>query len=204
MLLIGLFTIKFLFYFIYASITFLLRKFHVLEILQFKAGLDIDNNPGAFIKIALIAPVFEETLFRLNLKSNSLKLAIGISILILSIFFLFFDKDLSDNYSLYLSYLSLTSLIFYFFLKRYDYVIEKTVENNIQWVFYSSAILFGLIHLDNYDLTNVNPFASLFYIVPHTVAGFFLGYIRMKLGFWYGCLFHGISNAITFLPAIFF
>lgn len=202
-ILMVLFVFDFCLFFVYASITFLLRKYHIIEMPHFKAGLYSGSNWRMFVKIVLVAPVLEEALFRLNLKSNSLKLAIGISVFTLMCFFLFFGGNLSDHFFLYSVYLLFISTLFYFVLKKYDSAIRRGVANNIRWIFYCSAVSFGLMHLTNYDLNNVSVPASLFYVVPQTLGGFFLGYIRMKFGFWYAYMFHGISNAITFLPSVF-
>jgi membrane protease YdiL (CAAX protease family) len=202
-ILLKLFAVDVSFFIVYVIITALLIKYHAIELPRFKPeGFDTGRGWDTIFRIVLIAPLFEESLFRLNLKSNSLKLSIGTSVLFHEVLLILFNRKVSDNYLLSLGSLILIFLAFYFFLRKHNSAIENAVKRNIPWIFYTSAILFGLIHLDNYDLTNVNPLVALFYILPHTVAGFLFGYARMRLGFWYGYAFHGLSNAITFLPGL--
>ena len=108
-------------------------------------------------------------------------------------------------------------LIFRFFLKYernlpfhfLDYLTNNSVKTfwfkHFGIFFYISAILFALMHLSNFSNTN-----TLFYILaplillPQFIGGITLGYIRLKLGFFWGVLQHGLYNLILFSIAILF
>ena len=102
-------------------------------------------------------------------------------------------------------------LIFRFFLKYernllfhfFDFLTNNRAkifwQKYFKFFFYLSAVLFALIHLTNFSNTNV-----LFYILaplivlPQFIGGLTLGYIRLKLGFFWGVLLHGLYNLILF------
>lgn len=97
------------------------------------------------------------------------------------------------------------NLVFHFF----DFLTKqraKTFWNkHFKIFFYFSAILFALVHLSNFSNTN-----TLFYILapliilPQFIGGLTLGYIRLKLGFFWAILQHGLYNFILFSVAILF
>lgn len=69
-------------------------------------------------------------------------------------------------------------------------------------IFYLSFLIFGAIHLTNFEL-----YASYFWlapllIAPQTVAGIFLGYTRVKLGLSWAIALHACHNAILLAPAL--
>ena len=78
-------------------------------------------------------------------------------------------------------------------------------DKHFKKIFYLAALLFALTHLSNFSNTN-----TLFYILapfiilPQLIGGLTLGYIRLKLGFFWGVLMHGLYNLILFSVAILF
>ncbi|MBT8284678.1 MAG: CPBP family intramembrane metalloprotease [Flavobacteriaceae bacterium] len=65
--------------------------------------------------------------------------------------------------------------------------------------FYLSCLIFGLVHLGNFEEgTSLLLWAPLL-IAPQTLMGFFLGYLRVKLGLRYAILMHMSHNGILFL-----
>ena len=97
------------------------------------------------------------------------------------------------------------NLVFHFF----DFLTKNRAKT--LWLkyfkifFYLFALAFALMHLSNYSNTN-----SLFYILaplivlPQIIAGITLGYVRLKLGFFWGVLQHGLYNLILFSVALLF
>ncbi|UMB59887.1 CPBP family intramembrane metalloprotease [Lutibacter sp. A80] len=78
-------------------------------------------------------------------------------------------------------------------------------DKHFKKIFYIAALLFGLMHLSNFSNTN-----TLFYILapfiilPQLIGGVTLGYIRLKLGFFWGVLMHGLYNLIVFSVLLLF
>ncbi len=69
--------------------------------------------------------------------------------------------------------------------------------------FYASALLFGAIHLTNFEIFTDYFWLAPVLVAPQTAAGFFLGFIRVKLGLIWSILLHAAHNAILLSPMIF-
>ncbi|PCI35845.1 MAG: hypothetical protein COB60_01705 [Flavobacteriaceae bacterium] len=75
--------------------------------------------------------------------------------------------------------------------------LQQFWKKHFHFFFYLSTLLFGLVHIGNYDNSSM-----LFYIVapilvlPQLIVGLTLGFLRMKLGFLWGVLMHGLYNFI--------
>ncbi|MFC6267549.1 CPBP family intramembrane glutamic endopeptidase [Frigoriflavimonas asaccharolytica] len=74
--------------------------------------------------------------------------------------------------------------------------LEYHWRKNYSWYFYGFAICFGLIHAFNFQ----NEKTLLFFLCAPLITfsqistGIILGYLRLKIGFWYGVLFHTAFN----------
>lgn len=93
-----------------------------------------------------------------------------------------------------------------YFFRFFNVFSQKNVVYNFwkrfyPWFFYLFAIVFGLVHLKNYE--NNKPFLfilfSPFIVSSQLLGGFVLGYIRNRLGFWWSVLFHGLHNLLALL-----
>jgi len=108
--------------------------------------------------------------------------------------------------------------IFRFFLKyKRNYLfraidsLSKTQIAKHFWVtyfhffFYFTALVFAIVHIGNYSNTGI-----LFYlmapllVIPQFIIGISLGYIRLKLGFVWSILLHGLYNFTVMAPMLFF
>lgn len=67
--------------------------------------------------------------------------------------------------------------------------------------FYGSVIIFGLMHLSNYD-GGISSWVMVLTILPQILVGMVLGYVRMRFGLIAAILFHAAYNA-TFIGLIF-
>ena len=65
-------------------------------------------------------------------------------------------------------------------------LVEKSY---FKWLYYLSAILFGLVHASNYELTESQNLLIPLIILPQLFLGFMLGYIRVRYGFFMACFF---------------
>lgn len=129
----------------------------------------------------VIAPLFEETIFRLPLVKNK-------SYLISLVFLLLFTLTLK------LRFLQLVCSVLFFLALIYQNYTFKYVK----YVLISySVIAFGLIHLDNYDLElliRINKLQTIFLFISQLFFGVFATYIRFKIGFKSSVLFHSLYN----------
>ena len=73
---------------------------------------------------------------------------------------------------------------------------------SFKWIFYGFAIIFGYIHITNYDLTTNVLLISPILVAPQIILGLLLGLIRVKLGLIYSILFHAVYNAILIIPSV--
>ena len=75
-------------------------------------------------------------------------------------------------------------------------------SKNFKYAFYISVLLFGLIHIGNYD--NIEGYYWLIpvLVAPQISAGIFLGFTRTKLGLLWSVLLHAAHNLILIGPFI--
>ena len=71
-----------------------------------------------------------------------------------------------------------------------------------RYVFYGFAIVFGYVHITNFEITTNVLLISPILIAPQALLGLLLGMIRVKLGLLYAMLFHAVYNAILVIPSV--
>ena len=62
--------------------------------------------------------------------------------------------------------------------------------------FYVFAILFGFVHLTNFEITRTILLLSPVLVLPQILLGFYLGFIRVKFGLLWSILLHASYNGI--------
>ena len=68
---------------------------------------------------------------------------------------------------------------------------------HFKWVYWTLALIFGLIHLSNYDGSWRSFLVHWPVLCIHqTVGGLLFGYARVRYGFWYGVALHAMNNTI--------
>lgn len=74
----------------------------------------------------------------------------------------------------------------------------KYFQNSIfyRYYVYLSALLFGLIHFDNYITSENAVYFILLLTAPQIWGGLVMSYVRINYGFWYGFLLHCCINFI--------
>lgn len=74
-------------------------------------------------------------------------------------------------------------------------------KRRVGWYYYLGALFFALAHLGNY--AQQPPWwAVIFLIFPQLISGLAFGYLRIRLGFWYGVLEHRLTNLLFTLGDI--
>lgn len=68
--------------------------------------------------------------------------------------------------------------------------------------FYTLTLLFGFVHISNFEITKNMLFLSPLLVLPQTLLGGYLGYIRVRFGLQWSVLLHGTYN-FFFLLIIF-
>ncbi|MCG1037189.1 CPBP family intramembrane glutamic endopeptidase [Polaribacter sargassicola] len=65
--------------------------------------------------------------------------------------------------------------------------------------FYFFSIIFGFIHITNYQITTNVLLLSPILILPQLLVGFYFGYIRIKFGLIWSIYLHGAYNCTLYL-----
>jgi len=140
----------------------------------------MNQYPILFIILLLVViiPFFEELIFRLYLRFKYNFLAQ--SILLLS------SVTGAQNKS------------------KFKIFLKKFWSINFKPIFYLSAILFGYVHIFNYEYSTTILLLSPILIAPQFVAGLFLGYLRMKYNLVLGFFMHAIHNAVFLMITLIF
>lgn len=70
--------------------------------------------------------------------------------------------------------------------------------------FYTFTILFGYVHIFNFDITTQLILLSPLLVAPQIVVGLVFGYVRVRLGLIYSMLLHACYNAVLIIPSVLF
>jgi len=144
-----------------------------------------------FILGVVLAPIYEEIIFRSLLKFNKRNLYICLFTLLGAIIIFFLRSKIAIVIILAIFFIFLVGLTLLFPLSS----IEATVSKKFKSIFYAVAIIFGLLHAFNF-------IGNLYYIIalslllgsPQIVLGLILGYLRVNYGLVYSILFHMVVN----------
>jgi len=68
--------------------------------------------------------------------------------------------------------------------------------------FYVISILFGYVHIFNFEITSQILLLSPLLVAPQIVIGLVFGYVRVRLGLIYSMLLHACYNGILIIPAV--
>ncbi|MEM6630810.1 MAG: CPBP family intramembrane glutamic endopeptidase [Bacteroidota bacterium] len=64
------------------------------------------------------------------------------------------------------------------------------------YIFYFAAIIFGIVHISNYEMTPGVLRAAPLLVLPQIAVGLLLGYLRVKQGFIWGFFLHALHNLV--------
>lgn len=153
----------------------------------------------------LITPLFEEAIFRLSLTFKPIFLSISLGLLcllvssqILDVGILKLDETIILRYSIGMA----AGILTYYISIKNRLGINNFWEIHFRWIYYFSAIAFGLVHFSNYDLNSNTVYLIPLLTLPHIIAGFLFGYVRIKHGFQYAIIFHSLNNMIALSVAL--
>lgn len=69
-------------------------------------------------------------------------------------------------------------------------------KNTFRIAFYSITLLFGLVHISNYELTTRILIFTPILVSPQILLGFYLGYLRVRFGLLWAIALHACFNGI--------
>lgn len=158
-----------------------------------KLNTKVDFWENLFL-ICLAVPLIEEIIFRSHLASPRWSIVACLVSIICGILFIFeiiivdFNSKLPFLVSVFL--VSISSFLFsgQFLINiwhKYYFVI-----------FYSIVFAFSLVHLTNFDYKKTPTILFPVLLTAQFLGGVFLGFIRLKYGFWYSVLSHCWFNFV--------
>lgn len=167
-------------------------------IFKFKNTLN-DLSPKIYFEQALLlAPLFEECIFRLLLKPSYRNLLLFIVIIFPLLCYEFFI----GHYVIFIVLILFVSIVLLVICKGKEYIpkLYKKYIIGFPFLFYMSVFSFGFVHVYNIEFIEFNFWLLLFVPVlvsPQMLLGGILGFIRMQYGFIYSVLFHIIVNGFV-------
>lgn len=149
------------------------------------------------IDFLILAPVFEELLFRSWLRGQVAALrfaAFGFAAMGLLLAGIILGVDDSDLVGLGAVGLVFAGLIHWGLTSHRDTTVPAWFTLHFRWVVWGSTLLFGLIHLGNF--TALTHPLGLLVVLPQTIGGLLLAYTRTRLGLRAAIAHHAAFNAV--------
>jgi hypothetical protein len=170
-----------------------------------------------FIFACVVAPLLEESAFRLWLINKPLQVAVGVTMFLFYYISSFIPGSVLKSILLPVSTISplltlglylvgfILSVTFFFILAK-----SKNVKNRLnilfnykyKYLFFGSAFLFSLLHISNYEMSWTVALLTPLLILPQLSGGILLSYIRIKYGFWRGVIGHFLYNTSLLVPSL--
>ena len=159
----------------------------------------------------IVAPVLEELIFRLHLKYKWLLILFLIILFVVCIGFAiwlvipeFFSK-ISQNFSILIHnpFLTAISLVAVLVTVAIVFMISEAVPiagitAMYPFIFYLTALVFALVHIGNFDISNVRWYMTPFLVLPQFILALYLGYVRMRKHIGGSIYIHALNNSIPF------
>ena len=148
-----------------------------------------------FLSAVVAAPVLEESVFRLPMRSLAVNLAFSGSLVVLYLALmlvasgslLIFIAGMLIGFNLYLWIQRPKMMVFQPFYERYP-----------KYIFYFLTLIFGAIHITNYA-PRVWPLLPLL-VLPQVIIALWLGFVRLRYGFRWAIFAHALHNGCLLLP----
>ena len=183
-----------------------MKSFQVLDTINKNQH---DYKPYFLLLVIVILPIFEEISFRLALtKFNNNFLQLSISTLFGNIAasllysFLWWPTTSLSFFLITIFYILAISSFFYILLNlspKWLKSLKIYWERKPNIIFYTSAILFAILHIMNLDLKTSDLIYLPLILLPFLVLGISFGYLRIRLGFIYSIALHVIINGIAII-----
>lgn len=167
-----------------------------------------------FLIFALIInPILEELCFRLplnwyNRKHISISFALIIGYLLYQVFGVRLWHSNSAlifgiiPYFYIISFSTPFMFLILILLKKFDFKTESIWNKYPVFIFYSSVIMFSIIHIAALNIEFENYIYLPIILLPYIVYGTILGYTRIRLGLFYAVTLHILLNTPMFLKIL--
>lgn len=145
----------------------------------------------------LLAPVLEELVYRgwLTGRLAALRFALyGFAAEAMFIAALFVSAEWAMPLSLAGVGVALAGLVHWSLTHARDTAVPAWFTRHFHWFVWGSTLLFGLMHLGNYEPLTSPP--GVLVVLPQTIGGLLLAYTRTRLGLGAAMLHHAAYNAL--------
>ncbi len=209
------------FYFKYIIVSFIILftlaiiiKRLGIEVHHFEKGTNFtdalnSNTIFGVLMISCIGPFTEEVLFRIWLSFR--RIHIAISVFLLTYWLITVCLPIPNREMIYgfinknFTYLWYYKLLVSIVLASCVFVIRQETLDKFKskwghFVVFASALVFACVHLSNYTFPWYAFPLVTFMCLPQFTIGIVITYYRLRLGFFYGLIFHSIHN---FIPLYF-
>ena len=160
---------------------------------------DMDYGFWTMFALAVIAaPIGEELVFRLPLRNK-----IALSVLLALILAIFVGVVFVGQGFTQLAYiLGPASFVLSLLLLLNNSTLESwkiKIDQYYPYIFFLVAATFGFIHIYNYDPSAFSWWMAPAIVIPQFVLALFLGFARLRVGFWACIYMHALNNTIPML-----
>jgi hypothetical protein len=146
-----------------------------------------------FLMVVVGGPIIEEVIFRYQLKNWYLAF-LGWAIIVVLLF-----KLIIPTQPLIAIGLAVIIVAIPFYYKKSNSQRLKFIRIYFKYHFYSTAIIFGFVHIYNYNRPLDYGWEMVLLVLPQLFIGFVLGYVRMRYGLKNSIILH---SAYNFIPAL--
>ena len=194
----SLFTLKYLISFV------ILFSISLLGDIQNKSVEKIMGYPlfVSGILIMFIGPLIEEVAFRLSLVFKPHYFSMTFSVIAYYITSGIIAKNGNFDYEhhllLRISISIITGIITYLISKKFSEPIRNLVKRYFKHIVCISSVLFGYVHILNYEINITTILLSPLLLFPQLADGFIYAYVRARYGFKYSFILHSLNNSLAF------
>jgi hypothetical protein len=187
---------------------FVFKALKVANILSVQSGIET-KSVHAFYLLSIVAlPLIEELIFRLPLRPTVSNLRVAIATVL--VYLLLFPEILillrGGGEGLRGRMVLFVVLILTLFLSGPEVMLrfQKCLFKNRRVFFYSSALVFGLLHLNRIAFDLVDHYLQVIvYLLFMSIVGVILSFARLTVGLWYSVFLHQSVSATPYLFALF-
>lgn len=151
-----------------------------------------------FFLAVIVAPIFEEFIFRYYL-TKPYVLIYGVVLLAIALIFYGRSEDYISLSVAVFSVLLLTGILLFIIFNPGVY--DKFVafyRLQFAYVFYLSAVIFAFIHIFNFNAVMPWYYTPVL-VLPQFIIGLFLAYVRIRNSIYHSILIHALNNSIPML-----
>ena len=182
----------------YLSILFLNVIFWLFDIeipAQSESLQDSFSQRNRLLYLILLGPLIEELLFRSWLGSKTgIQIGLPLAIIAIAQIIILINWP-SFSFPFAVAACSVFTIYFMWLSKKIRPDFHVKNFKNIYW---ATTIIFATAHINKYQLEALSPFLFLL-VLPQAIAGFMLGYTRMRFGLIPATITHGIYNGTIFV-----